>query len=535
MGPSGSAGSAGAGGDDDSGGPDGDPQPQCMPPLTRVWKLTPRQYDASLEQVLPGAASAELDDLDEAERSFTNEADHNDLPLGMVRSMFHHAERQAQRVTDDPGMLDACLASFDLSDDACLRGALDRLLQRAHRRPADAAEVDELVDFVHEQATAHGPAAALGQAVHAVLTSPSFLFRTELGPVDAPADADTLVLDDHEIASALSYLLLDGPPDAALLAAAKTGGLADPDVRAEHARRLLEATGGSQGLREFFTDYTQTRQVAGITRNPSEYADFNEQALAEQMGEELRAFVTHVITEDDARLHTLLTASYSVVSPALAQLYGVEPAGEGWARVELPADQRAGLLTNPAMLLMGSKYDHGDPVSRGLYIRNRLLCQELPPPPPDIPPLPSSEGHTQRELLAQHAEDQYCRSCHQLMDPLGLPLEHYDAIGRFRETDHGHEIDASGAIYDLGEDGEEVVHVDDALELAEQLAVRPEVRSCFVQSMFHYAYGRLPAATDDCELQRLEASFSDSDGDIVELVVALVSSDHFITRRRTTP
>lgn len=527
-------------GEDPVAEPDGEDEPQseddppvaeCAPPVARIWKLSPRQYDASLRRVLPGAESADLPDLGTDERWFTNESDHNDLPLEIIRPLFRHIEAEVERVAEDPGVLAPCLADGVLADEACLDQALHDLLQNAYRRPATPAEVDELVDFVHDRAGVDGPAVALGDAVHAVLSSPSFLFRTELGP---QGSEELVELDRFEKASALSYFLADGPPDAILWAAAVSGELDDPQALATHARRLLLQPGPRSGIGEFFADYTRTRDIGELAPSPVEY-DFFTSELAADMETEFQAFVSHVITQDDARLQTLLTAPYSILSPALAQMYGVPTDGvewgeDGWAWVPMPTEQRAGLITNPAVLARGAKFDHGDPVSRGVFIRERLLCQTLPPAPPDVPPIPKWDGTTtQRDRLAQHGADPYCATCHRLIDPLGLPLEHYDAVGRYREDDHGLPIDPSGTVSGVAAGD---IPVRDAIEMAQVLAEQPEVSECFVQAVFHYAYGHAPTQTDACELQRLSDNFTANDGDIVELVVDIVTSDHFITRRR---
>jgi hypothetical protein len=525
---------AGEGSSDGSEGGDdsGEPAAQCRPPLARIWKLTARQYDASLHRALPAADPALLRDAIPDHLWFSNSSEGSELSIERVTEMFRHTETEVERVVADPGLLAPCLADVGPSDEACLEEALTDFMVPAYRRPVTAVEVEELVDYVHERAAIDGPSEALGLAVHTVLSSPSFLFRTELGPADEASEE--LELDAYETASALGYFLTEGPPDELLWAAAEAGELRDPQVRAEHARRLL-AEPSSSGLQRFFAEYTRTTEVADLERDPEEYPDF-QSTLAADFETELSSFVAHVLTEDDARLETLLTASYSIVSPALADFYGVtmEAEGEGWAKVELPPDQRAGLLTMPAILAMGSRFDHGDPVSRGIFIRQRLLCDELPPPPPNIPPIPEWDGTTtQRDRLAAHAAEASCRLCHEFMDPLGLPFEHYDAVGRFRQLDHGMEIDPSGMVVGLGEKNDERVAVADAIELAHTLAVRPEVQGCFVQTVFEYAYGRAPADEDACELERLAQGFAQSDGDVIELVVDIVASEHFIVRRRT--
>lgn len=515
-------GDGGSAGDDDDG-----PAAHCEVPAARVWKLTPRQHDNSVHALFDVAepAQTELDALLPLDaRHFHNEADHSDMPVAYVTQVFNHAERTAALVVQDPGLVDPCLVQAGVGDDACLSAALESLLRTAYRRPPTATELATLTAFIRDRAASDGDAIALGDAIAAVLTSPSFLYRTELGAVDD--DSEVFEIDAYEKASALSYFLLNGPPDPQLLAAARSGDLDAPGQVEVHTRRLLEDPAASEGILRFFAEYTQTYRVTSVGKSVPEF----DEALARDMESEVTAFVAEVLGDEDGTFRTLLTASYSVVSPRLAALYGVEIDGEDWTRVDFAPDERAGLLTQAAVLTTFGYPDHGDPVSRGRFIRERLLCQPLPPAPPDIPSIPKDDGEekTMRERLERHFEDPACFACHQFMDPLGLPLERYDVLGRFRLLEGSLEVDPSGALYGLGD----VVEFDDAIEMAHVLADHPTTRQCFIDSLFFYAYGRPPAQDDACEIERLSRTFEATEGNIVELVVDTVTSEHFTHRRR---
>ena len=280
----------------------------------------------------------------------------------------------------------------------------------------------------------------------------------------------------------------------------------------------------------FFTEYLGVQVLGQVSKDEARYPDFDAH-LASEMQQELSHFVEHVLAEDDRRFETLMTANYSVASPRLAALYGLEPHEEGWQRVAFDPDERAGVLTQPAVLAAHSGFDGGDPVRRGLFILENILCMHAPSAPPDIPPVPEDPGSefTTRERLAAHTVDPACRGCHETMDPLGLPFERYDAVGRFRLEENGKTIDPSDSFDRLSEP----LAYADAIEMVNALAQTPEAQRCFVASAFHYAYGRAPSKADACEMAALEASFAATRGDIVELFVSIVSSNHFITRRRT--
>jgi hypothetical protein len=499
----------------------------CAPPPARIWQLTPRQYDNTVRALVAQAPSARhaLEDLlPLSTRRFRNEAGHKDMSLAYVTQLADHAGAVAAAAAETPEGLAPCLAN-GVSDVACLTTVFQGLLERAYRRPASSAEVTAMVEYVRARA-ALGKA-ALADALAAVLTSASLLYRTELGAPDAPGP--TFELDAFEKASALSYFLLDGPPDEPLWAAAKVGAL-DRAALASHARRLL-ATGASAGLLRFWNEYTETVDMAAVGKDEKLFPQWG-LALAEDMEHEVGAFGAQVVREGGT-FEALLGASHSVLSPRLAKLYGVTVAGSSdWVKTPLPPTERAGLLTQAAFLTAHGRADHGDPVMRGRFIRERLLCSTVAAPPMEVPPLPSgasAKARTMRERLAEHNSNPACSACHRLMDPLGLPLEQYDAIGQLRRDEGGAPIDPTGTLFGFGEP----VPLDNAVHMAKVLAKHPQAQSCFVQSAFHYAYGRAPGEDDACELRRLDERFVASGGNLAQLIEDLVTSPHFSQRRRT--
>ncbi len=508
------------------------PAGACTPPPARIWKLTPGQYDRSVLAVFDKATPLQrrLEDLLPAldERKFRNEADHRDLPLAYVWQLVAHAEQTAAAFMEEPGRLPACVTAKTLASRACLSTALQPLIERAYRRPPTSAELRSMVEYARRRARIHGNRRAFASTLTRLLTSPSFLFRSEIG---AAARSETFALDAYERASALSYFLLDGPPDEELRAAAAAGQLDDAAGIEVQAQRLLDDPAAALGLLRFFGEYTQTYAVSSLSKDGKLFPMFDA-ALAADMEKEVTTFVAHVLKEGGGRLETLLSADYSVISPRLAALYEVPGQFEGWTKVTLPADQRAGLFTQAAFLAAQALSKFGHPVLRGKFIRERFLCGDVPLPKMDVEPLPEpspkTATSTMRERLEDHTNDVGCRSCHMFMDPLGLPLERYDAIGRYRTHEGKHIIDPSGALHG---DGEPVLFKD-AVEMARGLAVLPETRACFVTSLFSYTYGRAPAADDACELARLTRSFEGSGGKISELIVEMVTSPSFLYRRR---
>lgn len=495
----------------------------CDLPPARVWAISPRQYERAILELVPTAPTAAglASLIDVSHRRFHNEADHRDLSSPYYAALFSHTEQAASLVADDPSLLDACLVTA--FDDACLTRAFTSLIERAWRRVPTAEEVARFSSHVREQRAVVGDDRALADGVQAVLLSPSFLFRTELG---APTSTDAVVsLEPAEQADALAFFLLDGAPDAPLLADARSGALAEPGMLAEHARRILAAPDGASGLLRFFAEYTEAYLITQTEE------DGLGPSLAEDMATEFDVYVSHVLAED-GRLETLMTAPYSYLSPALAEHYGVTAPAEAWGRVELPPTERAGLLTLGAVLTPPLT---PEPIYRGKMLRQRILCDVIAAPdmvPPFVPPDPATSTETRREALARHTAAPYCMGCHRYMNPLGFPFERYDALGRFRLTEGVHEIDSSGELIRVSPGSAPDVAVADAIELAHVLATDRAVRECFVRSLFQYAYGRPPSPADTCEIERLSTGFEATEGDVIELVADMVGSAHFTMRRR---
>jgi hypothetical protein len=257
-------------------------------------------------------------------------------------------------------------------------------------------------------------------------------------------------------------------------------------------------------------------------------------ALRQAMHDEIAAFVTGVVRDGDARLETLLGASFSFIQGPLYELYGlpapVAGSAQGAARVELPAGQRAGLLTLAGTLATFAHPDQSSPTARGLLVTDRLLCVEAPIPPPNVdtsvpPPDPNV---TTRQRLEAHRSNAACAACHGLMDPYGLTFEHYDGIGRYRAKDGLQAVDATATLSEIGV-------VKDAVDLMGRLSTSDHVRRCVVQNWFRYGLGRLETDKDNPTLASVASAFARADHRIPELLIAIASSDGFRYRAPIVP
>jgi hypothetical protein len=502
----------------------------CALPPARIWALTPEQYLRTIKNSLPGAALA-ADALAGAvggPHGFSNEASRLTLTEPLLGQVLELAYKLGGDAAANPGSLAPCLGMSPPAA-ACVRDFVQTFAGRAFRRVVSAAEVDALV-AQHARTLAAGDArAALRQLVMAVLTGPSALFRTELGPESAPPGS-TVTLTPFEKASALSYFLTDGPPDAELLGAASGGGLETREQLEAHTRRLLAKPEIAQGLGRFARELYGTREVLQANKDEAVFPGWSE-ALAADLADEADAFLRQVLWNEDGRLATLLTARFSMLNPRLAGFYGVTetvPAG-GLRKVAFRPGERAGIFTLGGMQATLAKDNDTDAVARGRFLREVLLCQALPDPPANlnvVPPPPDGQKNM-RERLARHSADPTCAACHDLMDPLGLAFEIYDGTGRHRTTDVGKPIDTRGQLTGAAPGPASFAN---GLELLGLLADSPDVSACFVRTAFRYGHGRDPGAGDSCALERLHKRFATSGGRILDLAVAMTTDDSFFQR-----
>lgn len=405
---------------------------------------------------------------------------------------------------------------------------------RAFRRPLEPSEVQRLTDLFGWGEAEYGFSSAVGLVLQAMLQSPHFLYRVELGMPD-PTEGDVVRLTPNEIASRLSYLLWGSMPDDALFAAAEAGELDTPEQIEAQARRLLEDERAHQAVANFHTQWLGLGHIDTITKDPVMYPAYTED-LRPLWRAETEAFLNHVVFEDEAGdVEALLTAPYSMMNAELAAFYGVPgPASDAFERVELDPARRAGFLTHASLLSVLAKPDQSSPVHRGKFVRERLLCQILEPPPNDVEIVPPKvePGVPTRERFRQHRDNPACAGCHQRMDPVGLGFEHYDGIGLWRDTDEGFPVDATGEVFQSRDaDGP----FDGALELARKLATSDEVRQCVVTQWFRFGYGRAEQDDDQCTLEQLNRAFAGGGYNIKALLVALTQTDAFRYRRAVLP
>jgi len=410
-------------------------------------------------------------------------------------------------------------------DSACASEVVRKLGKRAFRRPLSDAELARYVQVAGQAAsTLHDFYAGLELALAGLLQSPSFLFRSELGEPD-PSDPTRLRYSSYELAARLSYALWNTTPDDALLTAAESGELRGAGLT-KQIDRLLADPRAKAALDDFHLERLGLGELATLDRDPSVLAALG--AIDEELRAALRDDVLRTFAEytgsSNADILQVFDTRVAFVNGKLAELYGLTMKPSSLTRVELPASApRRGLLGKPGFLALTAHAAETSPTLRGKYIRERLLCQSIGAPPPNVVPVlgePDPNAPTMRARLRSHATDPSCAGCHTLMDPLGLALEHFDAIGRYRETDHGQKLDTTGEL-----DGE---RFDGVLELGALLRADPRTAECLVRQAYRYALGGVETSAQEPQIRALVERFNASGHDLRALLGALAQSDVFL-------
>ena len=333
---------------------------------------------------------------------------------------------------------------------ACAREILSALARRAYRRPVTGADVERLLAFYHRGRAAGGFDAGVEMALRRLLVSPEFLFRVERDP-EGVAAGEVYRVSGLELASRLSFFLWSSIPDDELLAAAERGELGAPAVFEAQVERMLADPRSAALVDNFAGQWLTLRNAAAVRPDEDTFPDFGE-GLRRAFRRETELLFDSVLREDRSVLD-LLAADYTFVNERLARHYGIPNVrGSHFRRVALADETRGGLLGHGSILTVTSYANRTSPVNRGKWVLENILGTPPPPPPPDVPDLETAEGGkalSMREAMEQHRANPVCASCHRLMDPLGLSLENFDAIGRWRgRSETRGTIDATGELPD---------------------------------------------------------------------------------------
>ncbi len=494
-----------------------DPAQTTLTPQ-RVWRVSGEQFTRAMADVqatsrgtinpFAGAVSgktfvnyAEVFSVEEAELGTVLRAARVAILQGLGDNKMPGCVRSAYRDARDGREPADPLAAVD---EGCRSGAMRYVFERLARRPATEEETAVFVEVFTGLLAAQGVERGTVLALSSLFGHPEALFRFEVGE---PTGGGRFRLTAHELAGAATLTLVDRPPVTArhgVREAAADGSFLDPDVyrAALHAMLGDDRFGdvARRFLREYF-DYTAGREILKPHRR-----DYSFGRAESALGR----WLDLLVDEDGDFVRQLLTDTRQVDE-------------DGTVSRE---ESRPGLLHRQAWLVSFSDNEDNDPIHRGYFIREQLLCQAIPEVPIDVvPQLPDMPGATLRERLHEHVSNEGCATCHQLMDPLGLPFEGFDHYGMPRAEEQGRPVDTSGEIRLTGTslDGP----VADSVELVERLAGGADVERCFVRHLFRWVNGRDETYGDACTLADAEAVYRDSGGSLRATIASLMTSETY--------
>jgi hypothetical protein len=490
----------------------------------RLRRLSRREYTNVIGDLLGAKAQQEaLAAL--PEEPTVGGFDNQDAALFVSPSLQETlADLAAQLANEtDPATLAPCGTAGGST--GCLQTFIQAFAMKAYGRPLSTSEL-----------AAANALGAMGQdyatqvrlIVEMMLQSPYTIYASELGPDGAAPSAQPVPLTPYEMASQLSLLLTGRRPDAQLVAAAQSTGLAKVTDIQQQVQRLLPTAQGQAQLSLFINGWLNMGPMSGVPKSPNVYPDFTV-ALATAMQQEFDQFVTAQLNGGNGTLTSFMTATSGNVPAALKPIYGADLLATG-----PDPKHRGGIVSLPAVLAYNSSDISSGPIQRGLLVRRQLLCQNVPPPPANVllqiatAPVDTIDATTTtREKFEAHVTHASCAACHAAFDPIGFGLEDMDGLGRFRTTENGLPVDSSGALTGTDVDGA----FEGPADLSRKLSQSQDLASCMVSHFFNFAQARDPGPSDQCVLHSWSAKFTQGGGRINDLVNAYVADKSFAFRK----
>lgn len=413
-------------------------------------------------------------------------------------------------------------ADVEKADDVCAAKFISRTGRLLFRRPLEKQKLTELVSQAHSAAdTLGGFYAGLRVVLEGMLVDPLVLMVVDTTEPD-PKHPDQRRLDAFSLASRLSYFLWDAAPDDAVLKSAESGEILTAKGRAKVVDMMIASPRFKDGVRAFFDDMFAFDAFANLSKDAVTYPGINAQTLADAREQTLLTVVDHLTTRN-GDYRDLFTTRKTFISPELALVYNI-PTTPGWRPYEFPSDSpRIGILTQISFVASHAHPTRSSPTLRGKAMRELILCQTVPPPPPNVDfsiiEDPNPRIKTIRDRLTAHRSNPVCAGCHKITDPIGLALENFDGAGQYRETEKGAAIDISGNL-----DGKDFATV---AGLSEAVHDHPAVPSCLVRRLYSYGTGGPLAADDDATITEMTAQFAKAGYRVPNLMRAIASSSGF--------
>jgi hypothetical protein len=505
------------------------PAPGDAPGTTPLRRLTNLEYRNTLRDLLgatPGTLAKDIGDsfLSGFARGAT-------VSTGVDARQFLESSEAiaAAAIKKLPDLVPCKTIPTDAAaQDDCARQFVTSFGLRAFRRPVAPEESTELFKLYTAQRAGGQFADGIEAVLAAILQSPYFLYRREVGPKPV-RDGALVRFDSYEVASRLSYFLWASMPDDQLFTAAGKNELASPAQITAQARRMMADPKFKDAIRDFHLQWMNVDDVVGLQKDPS-FKEFTP-AVAQSMLDETAEFANHLLWGPQAtgRLDALLTSSTSYIDPGLAAVYGATGVtGTGLRAVALDPRQRAGILTQASFLASHANPDSDHPVRRGVDIIRHLFCVDIQVPTNiEVPPVKDKlPDQTTRDQFLAHATTPQCAACHQMIDPLGFAFEHYDAIGKWRDLDGKKPVDSTGAVMVSGAN----LKFADAVDLSKQLAQLDQVRQCMAAEWLRYLLRRREGDGDAASLRAALDAFRAASFDLREVIVSLTGTRSFTHR-----
>jgi hypothetical protein len=486
-------------------------------------RLTHSQYNNTVRDLLGELSQpATQFPAEDFVNGFKNQYESQSLSPVLFEAYSAAAEKMARNAFrfGDTRQLIPCTPS-----PACAAEFVQSFGFKAFRRPL---QPDELRRYRALLAAERDFLRGAQAVVEAMLQSPHFLFRLDHSPEPT--------LQPYATATRLAFALWDSTPDPALLHAAARGELSTKDGLRRAIARLLADDKARQALDEFVSQWLQFDRVLTASRDRRTYPRFSRETAA-AMTEETRRFVADLVW-NRRNFMELFTARHGYINPELAGVYGLAAPAREFDKVDFPPhSERAGLLGQALFLTLTSKPNDTSPTARGLFVRERFLCQHVADPPPgvstDLPPLTEDQPQTNRQRLAAHASNPGCAGCHNLIDPIGHGLEKFDAIGQRRErlelqfySDKNRRAPPKTVELDLDTRGWVAgianSHFQSPLELGAVLARTPQCQECIVKQYFRFVAGRLETPADRPLIARVTEDFRRSGFLFQEMMMSLM-------------
>jgi hypothetical protein len=495
----------------------------------RLRPLTRREYIATIRDLLGVETTAPLAEFPAEIRieGYDNMPAAAEVTARHIDAWMAEAELLATRaLAEHRAELLPCIPGTNVR--ICAEEFIREFGARAWRRPLAGSEVDTLVVVFPSDPALFD--LGMHDAIWSLLMSPHFLYRSELGVADGTG---AYALDGFETASALSYLLIGSMPDDELFAAASEGRLATASGRRAEAERLLADPRAREQLGIFAAQWLGADPLLAGEKNATAFPEFSS-AIQQRQFEELERFIAHTVLDTAGTFTDLLESSIVFADPLLAAYYGLPlPAGDQFQPIPVTDGSRGGILTLGSVLSAHAHSTDSSPIRRGVFVRRRLLCQALPPPPPDVDNTPPGldPSLSTRERFATHSADASCQGCHRFIDGVGFGFLHFDGAGAYQANESGAPVDDSGALLGLESLGDqELIPFAGTAGLSSLLAGSENAARCLATQAWRWSRGQVEDNTLGCEIEVLGDAFIASGGEIRELLLRLIELPSFSRR-----